>query len=199
MSYVFLIIFTITGEISTAEMLEVQTINATAPWILISELKNIMTHTEGVYGVVTAMRWWRLLCLSRRCDDVVFVLYVHDIYVCVCTCVICVSIVFVWYVGVYCQTFYFICDSPPLTHDSLIPHLGNKFIINVSAMEGQFYRYKTCYHPHTNMAKAALNMLTRTTAGQFAFDKIFMNAVDTGWITDERPYNLRFSDNTTDE
>eukprot|EP01034_Spumella_vulgaris_P036221 gene36221-44682_t len=45
---------------------------------------------------------------------------------------------------------------------------GNKFIINVSAMEGQFYRYKTPHHPHTNMAKAALNMLTRTSAAQFA-------------------------------
>jgi len=29
----------------------------------------------------------------------------------------------------------------------------SKFIINVSAMEGQFYRFKTERHPHTNMAK----------------------------------------------
>ncbi len=58
-------------------------------------------------------------------------------------------------------------------------------------MEGQFYRYKTCYHPHTNMAKAALNMLTRTAAQQFARDDIYMNAVDTGWITDERPFEQR--------
>ena len=36
------------------------------------------------------------------------------------------------------------------------------FIVNVSAMEGKFYRYKTPNHPHTNMAKAALNMMTAT-------------------------------------
>jgi NAD(P)-dependent dehydrogenase (short-subunit alcohol dehydrogenase family) len=40
----------------------------------------------------------------------------------------------------------------------------DKFIVNVSAMEGKFYRYKTPNHPHTNMGKAALNMLTRTSA-----------------------------------
>jgi NAD(P)-dependent dehydrogenase (short-subunit alcohol dehydrogenase family) len=64
-----------------------------------------------------------------------------------------------------------------------------RFIINVSAMEGQFNRqHKTVYHPHTNMAKAALNMLTRTSAADYAQDQIFMNSVDTGWITDENPY-----------
>ena len=39
------------------------------------------------------------------------------------------------------------------------------FIVNVSAMEGKFYRHKAPTHPHTNMAKAALNMMTRTSAG----------------------------------
>ncbi|PZV07121.1 MAG: short-chain dehydrogenase [Leptolyngbya sp.] len=64
-----------------------------------------------------------------------------------------------------------------------------RFIINVSAMEGQFSRAsKTVYHPHTNMAKAALNMMTRTAAEDYAQDNIFMNSVDTGWITDENPY-----------
>lgn len=64
-----------------------------------------------------------------------------------------------------------------------------RFIINVSAMEGQFNRdSKTAYHPHTNMAKAALNMMTRTSASDYAQDNIFMNSVDTGWITDENPY-----------
>ncbi len=64
-----------------------------------------------------------------------------------------------------------------------------KFIINVSAMEGQFNRAsKTPYHPHTNMAKAALNMMTRTAAQDYAQDGIFMNSVDTGWITQENPH-----------
>ncbi|MCH0539722.1 SDR family NAD(P)-dependent oxidoreductase [Streptomyces sp. MUM 203J] len=73
-----------------------------------------------------------------------------------------------------------------------------KYIVNVSAMEGVFSRgYKGAGHPHTNMAKAALNMLTRTSA-QEMFDKdgILMTAVDTGWITDERPHpdKMRLAD-----
>ncbi|WP_435201021.1 SDR family NAD(P)-dependent oxidoreductase [Janibacter sp. GS2] len=65
------------------------------------------------------------------------------------------------------------------------------YVVNVSAMEGQFSRrYKGAGHPHTNMAKAALNMLTRTSAGEmFTSDRILMTAVDTGWITDERPHH----------
>lgn len=64
------------------------------------------------------------------------------------------------------------------------------YVVNVSAMEGQFSRrYKGPGHPHTNMAKAALNMLTRTSAEEmFTTDGILMTAVDTGWITDERPH-----------
>ncbi|MCQ0025482.1 SDR family NAD(P)-dependent oxidoreductase [Streptomyces somaliensis DSM 40738] len=65
-----------------------------------------------------------------------------------------------------------------------------KYVVNVSAMEGVFGRgYKGAGHPHTNMAKAALNMLTRTSAQEmFEADGILMTAVDTGWITDERPH-----------
>ncbi|MFF0543639.1 SDR family NAD(P)-dependent oxidoreductase [Nocardia thailandica] len=65
-----------------------------------------------------------------------------------------------------------------------------KYVVNVSAMEGQFGRgYKGPGHPHTNMAKAALNMLTRTSAKEMLeSDGILMTAVDTGWITDERPH-----------
>jgi NAD(P)-dependent dehydrogenase (short-subunit alcohol dehydrogenase family) len=64
----------------------------------------------------------------------------------------------------------------------------HKHVVNVSAMEGQFYRVaKTDKHPHTNMAKAALNMMTRTSAADFVKDGIHMNAVDTGWVTDEDP------------
>jgi NAD(P)-dependent dehydrogenase (short-subunit alcohol dehydrogenase family) len=65
---------------------------------------------------------------------------------------------------------------------------SHKHIVNVSAIEGQFYRAtKTDKHAHTNMAKAALNMMTRTSAPDFVKDGIHMNAVDTGWITDEDP------------
>ena len=61
-------------------------------------------------------------------------------------------------------------------------------IVNVSAMEGSFSRgTKTDKHPHTNMAKAALNMLTLTSAPDYAKSGIYMNAVDTGWVTDEDP------------
>jgi NAD(P)-dependent dehydrogenase (short-subunit alcohol dehydrogenase family) len=64
----------------------------------------------------------------------------------------------------------------------------HKHVVNVSAMEGQFYRtVKTDKHPHTNMAKAALNMMTRTSAPDYVKDGIHMNAVDTGWVTDEDP------------
>jgi NAD(P)-dependent dehydrogenase (short-subunit alcohol dehydrogenase family) len=66
------------------------------------------------------------------------------------------------------------------------------YVVNVSAMEGQFSRgYKGPGHPHTNMAKAALNMLTRTSAQEMLADGILMTAVDTGWITDERPHPTR--------
>ena len=65
----------------------------------------------------------------------------------------------------------------------------DKHVVNVSAMEGQFYRtFKTTRHPHTNMAKASLNMMTRTSAPEFARDGIHMNSVDTGWVTDEDPF-----------
>ncbi len=68
---------------------------------------------------------------------------------------------------------------------------GIKHIINVSAMEGKFHRWhKEDRHPHTNMAKAALNMMTHTAASDFAKYGIYMNAVDTGWVTDEDPAEL---------
>ncbi len=67
-------------------------------------------------------------------------------------------------------------------------HTGQKHMVNVSAMEGKFLRFKKgSRHPHTNMAKAALNMLTHTSASDLAKYGIFMNAVDTGWVTDEDP------------
>jgi NAD(P)-dependent dehydrogenase (short-subunit alcohol dehydrogenase family) len=67
----------------------------------------------------------------------------------------------------------------------------DKHIVNVSAVEGQFYRaFKTDKHPHTNMAKAALNMMTRTSASDYVKHGIHMNSVDTGWVTDEDPREI---------
>jgi NAD(P)-dependent dehydrogenase (short-subunit alcohol dehydrogenase family) len=102
-------------EVSTVELLEVQLVNAIAPYVLNARLKSLMTRTPE----------------------------------------------------------------------------RDKHIVNVSAMEGQFYRrFKTTRHPHTNMAKAALNMMTRTSATDYHHDGIHMNSVDTGWITDEDPVEI---------
>ena len=98
------------AEVSSVELLEVQLVNAIAPFIINARLKSLMLRTEN----------------------------------------------------------------------------RDKHIVNVSAMEGQFYRNnKTTRHPHTNMAKAALNMMTRTSAADYQQDGIHMNSVDTGWVTDE--------------
>jgi NAD(P)-dependent dehydrogenase (short-subunit alcohol dehydrogenase family) len=79
-------------------------------------------------------------------------------------------------------------QAPPGTATSGDPA---KHVVLVSAMEGQFYReHKTDRHPHTNMAKAALNMIVRTSAPDYARDGIHLNAVDTGWVTDEDPAHL---------
>ena len=103
------------AEVSSAEMLEVQLVNAVAPFVLNARLKPLMLRT-------------------------------HD---------------------------------------------RDKHIVNVSAVEGQFYRrFKTTKHPHTNMAKAALNMMTRTSAADYEADGIHMNSVDTGWVSDEDPVRI---------
>jgi NAD(P)-dependent dehydrogenase (short-subunit alcohol dehydrogenase family) len=79
-------------------------------------------------------------------------------------------------------------EAPPGTATSGDPA---RHVVLVSAMEGQFYReHKTDRHPHTNMAKAALNMIVRTSAPDLARDGIHLNAVDTGWVTDEDPAHL---------
>ena len=65
-----------------------------------------------------------------------------------------------------------------------------KFIINVSSMEGKFNRHKKSTHPHTNMSKASLNMMTRTCGSHYAKDKILMNSVDTGWVSEMQPEHL---------
>ncbi|MFI1279473.1 SDR family NAD(P)-dependent oxidoreductase [Streptomyces sp. NPDC020858] len=87
--------------------------------------------------------------------------------------------------------------APFLLADRLLPLLDasphpDRYLINVSAVEGQFtVRDKTSGHPHTNMAKAALNMLTRTSAADLATRGIHTCSVDTGWITDEKPLPAR--------
>lgn len=83
--------------------------------------------------------------------------------------------------------------APALLCDRLLPLLlasprARTYIVNVTAVEGRFtVRNKMAGHPHTNMAKAALNMLTRTSAAELADQGVHMCAVDTGWITDENP------------
>ncbi|MFJ9753017.1 SDR family oxidoreductase [Streptomyces chartreusis] len=87
--------------------------------------------------------------------------------------------------------------APFLLADRLLPLLDasphpHRYLINVSAIEGQFaVRNKTSDHPHTNMAKAALNMLTRTSAANLAARGIHTCSVDTGWVTDEKPLPAR--------
>lgn len=84
---------------------------------------------------------------------------------------------------------FVLCNE--LIHLMRKDYTGKKHIVNVSAMEGKFHRfYKEDRHPHTNMAKAALNMMTHTAAQDFAKDGIYINAVDTGWVTDEDPAEL---------
>ncbi|KAG2389467.1 hypothetical protein C9374_014027 [Naegleria lovaniensis] len=109
-------------QVPVFEMLEVQTINVTAPFILTSKLKPLLEHGA--------------------------------------------------------------------THSSTTnpTHEPMSFVINVSSMEGQFYRRsKGVHHPHLNMAKASLNMMTRTSAADYAKDFIYMSSVDTGWNNDENP------------
>ncbi|MET9912400.1 SDR family oxidoreductase [Streptomyces sp. NPDC006476] len=83
--------------------------------------------------------------------------------------------------------------APALLCDRLLPLLlasphPRRYVINVTAVEGRFaVRNKMAGHPHTNMAKAALNMLTRTGAAELAEQGVHMCSVDTGWITDENP------------
>ncbi|MDA5285480.1 SDR family NAD(P)-dependent oxidoreductase [Streptomyces sp. Isolate_45] len=87
--------------------------------------------------------------------------------------------------------------APFLLADRLLPLLDasphpHRYLINVSAVEGRFtVRDKTSDHPHTNMAKAALNMLTRTSAADLATRGIHTCSVDTGWVTDEKPLPAR--------
>lgn len=87
--------------------------------------------------------------------------------------------------------------APYFLIKELLPKLENssfekKYIINVTSSEGQFsYNNKTVFHPHTNMTKAALNMMTRTSAKQFEDLGIYMSAVDVGWVSTGATEELR--------
>jgi NAD(P)-dependent dehydrogenase (short-subunit alcohol dehydrogenase family) len=83
----------------------------------------------------------------------------------------------------YVAPFYLTQQLLPLLKASDLP----SYVINVSAMEGKFTAHKTGFHPHTNSAKAALNMLTRTSARRLADQGVYMCSVDTGWVTNEYP------------
>jgi NAD(P)-dependent dehydrogenase (short-subunit alcohol dehydrogenase family) len=86
--------------------------------------------------------------------------------------------------------------APFLLLRSLLPTMrrsphARRFVVNVAAKEGSFHRGgKQGTHPHTNMAKAALNMMTRTVAGKLAPEGIFVCSVDPGWVSDQRPHHV---------
>ncbi|OFX60858.1 MAG: hypothetical protein A2046_14635 [Bacteroidetes bacterium GWA2_30_7] len=100
----------------------------------------------------------------------------------------------------FIEVLYINTVAPFLFNSKLRELLASKktpsYIINVSAMEGNFNREdKSIRHPHTNMAKAALNMMTRTSASDYAEDLIYMNSVDVGYITNEKPFPLDVDNN----
>ena len=78
-------------------------------------------------------------------------------------------------------TPYYLCSKlKPLIEKSPFP---DKYIVNVTAAEGIFNHYKRTTHVHTNMAKAALNMFTRTCGKYLKNIGIYMTCVDTGWVS----------------
>ena len=78
-------------------------------------------------------------------------------------------------------TPYYLCVKlKPLMMNSPFP---DKYIVNVTSVEGIFNHYKRSSHVHTNMAKAALNMFTRTCGSYLKDIAIYMTCVDTGWVS----------------
>ncbi|MNK76945.1 3-ketoacyl-(acyl-carrier-protein) reductase [compost metagenome] len=85
--------------------------------------------------------------------------------------------------------YFLIKELKPLFFNS---EFNERFIVNVTSSEGIFsYTNKTIFHPHTNMTKAALNMMTLTSAKEFAEDSIYMTSVDVGWISTGAKESLR--------
>ena len=155
-------------EVSTPEVAEVMAINAIAPFILNARLKNLMARTAAIAtnseagGEASSDDTRDKKYNEHRRDG-------RD------------------YEGNGPQRTGAAKSGSPVTH---VHHSACVFIVNVSAMEGKFYRRKLPTHPHTNMAKAALNMMTRTSATDYSKAGIFMTAVDTGWINDENPLEI---------
>ena len=95
-----------------------------------------------------------------------------------------------------CWTPYYLCSKlKPLMITS---PFEDRYIVNVTAVEGIFNHFKKSTHVHTNMAKASLNMLTRTCGKYFEKDKIYMTCVDTGWVSSMGEVN-KMIDNDTKE
>ncbi|KAF8243644.1 NAD(P)-binding protein [Wilcoxina mikolae CBS 423.85] len=86
--------------------------------------------------------------------------------------------------------FVLIRELLPLMCSSTRSNKPTGYIINVSAREGQPEHIPTHkragYHVHTNMAKAALNMLTETEAAVvWREERIAMNSVDPGYLSSD--------------
>jgi NAD(P)-dependent dehydrogenase (short-subunit alcohol dehydrogenase family) len=80
------------------------------------------------------------------------------------------------------------CLAPFILLRDLLPAFRagpprDRFAVLVSSAEGRFNPRKAPRHPHTNMAKAAMNMLVRTTAEELARDRVHLTAVDPGWVS----------------
>ena len=91
-------------------------------------------------------------------------------------------------------TPYYLCAKlKPMMMKSPFP---DKYIVNVTAVEGIFNHYKRTTHVHTNMAKAALNMLTRTCGKYMEKNGIYMTCVDTGWVSHMNEMNKIIDDET---
>lgn len=201
-------------EVSTPELAEVFCINAMAPFIINARLKSLMLRDRDVPPAVRAAVRART---DRAADAVALAAYLSpslravmlgeagDVAAAAATSA----------AGTAGATAAAAASAPPVAAAAAMgkrarvdsgrpPRLSGvstllgevsaplpaslcRFIINVSAMEGKFARAKTANHPHTNAAKAALNMQTRTSAPDFADDLIFLNSVDTGWINEENP------------
>ena len=88
---------------------------------------------------------------------------------------------------------YILCVKlKPLMLKSPFP---DKYIVNVTAVEGIFNHFKRTTHVHTNMAKAALNMFTRTCGKYLKKDGIYMTCVDTGWVSPMNEMNKILDEN----
>ena len=93
-------------------------------------------------------------------------------------------------------TPYYLCSKlKPMMMKSPFP---DKYIVNVTAVEGIFNHFKRSTHVHTNMAKAALNMLTRTCAKYLEKNGIYMTCVDTGWVSHMNEMNKIIENETKD-